>query len=72
VVTFTSVKSAKDDLIAVGIPSGVKRTGFQHRLLYGTREVAIVWMSVITIDRGRIPRDSSDGLSSSSEEVAER
>jgi len=45
VVTFISVKSAIDDLIADGITSGVKLAGLQHRLLYGTREVAIVWMS---------------------------
>ena len=33
VVTFVSVKSAKDDLIAVGITSGVKLARLQHRLL---------------------------------------
>ena len=71
-VTFTPVKSARGDLISAGIPSGVKRARLQHRLLYGTREVAIVSVSVRTIDRVRITRDSSDGLSSSNEEVAER
>ena len=39
------VKSAKEDLIADCITSGVKLAGPQHRLLYGTREVAIVLMS---------------------------
>lgn len=70
--TFTSVKSATDDLITGGIPSGVKRTRLQHRLLYGTREVAIVSMSRKAIDRVGITRDSSDGLSCSSDEVTER
>ncbi len=41
-ITFASVKNARDGLIAAGITSGVKRARLQHRLLYGTREVAIV------------------------------
>ena len=65
-VTFTPVKSATGDLISGGIPSGVKRATLQHRLLYGTREVAIVSMSRKAIDRVRVTRDSSDGLSCSS------
>ena len=44
------VKSAKDDLITVGITSGAKLARLLHRLLYGTREVAIVLMSFKTID----------------------
>ena len=34
-----------DDLIPDGITSGVKLARHQYRLLYGTREVAIVLMS---------------------------
>lgn len=71
-VTFTPVKSVKGDLITDDIPSGVKRTRLQHRLLYGTREVAIISMSRKAIDRVGITRDSSDGLSCSSDEVTER
>lgn len=70
--TFTSVRSATGDLISGGIPSGVKRARLQHRLLYGTREVAIVSVSVRAIERVGITRDSSDGLSCSSAEVVER
>lgn len=66
------VISAMDDLITDGITSGVKLTGDQYRLLYGTREVAIAQMSWKTIGRVRITRDSGDGLSCSSDEVTER
>jgi hypothetical protein len=61
-----------DVLITDCITSGVKLTGNQHGLLYGTREVAIVSMSRKAIGRVRITRDSSDGLSCSSDEVVER
>jgi len=60
------------DLISDCITSGVKLTGRQHGLLYGTREVAIVEMSFITIAGVRMTPDSGDGLSCSSEEVVER
>jgi hypothetical protein len=59
-------------LITDCITSGAKLAGNQHRLLYGTREVAIVSMSRKAIGRVRITRDSSDGPSCSSEEVTER
>jgi hypothetical protein len=61
-----------DDLISDCITSGVKLAGLQHRLLYGTREVAIAAMSYATIARLRMKRDSGDGLSCSSDEVFER
>ena len=60
------------DLISDCIASGVKLTGPQQRLLYGTREVVIVGMSVRTITGGRITPDSGGGLSCSSVEVVER
>jgi hypothetical protein len=66
------VISAMGDLISDCITSGVKLARHQYRLLYGTREVAIVSMSRKAIDRVRITRDSSDGLSCSSDEVTER
>jgi hypothetical protein len=59
-------------LISDCITSGVKLTGLQHGLLYGTREVAIAGMSFITITGARMAPDSGDGLSRSSEEVVER
>ena len=68
----SSVQSAKDDLITVGIISGVKLARLLHRLLYGTREVAIVMMSCKTIVGVRITPDCGDGLSCSSDEVTER
>lgn len=71
-VTFAPVKNAMDDLIADCITSGVKLSGLQQRLLYGTREIAIVSMSGKAIGRVRITRDSSDGLSCSSDEATER
>jgi len=61
-----------DDLISDCITSGVKLTGRQHRLLYGTREVAIAGMSFITITGVRMTPDSGGGLSRSSDEVVER
>ena len=60
------------DLISDCITSGVKLTGRQHGLLYGTREVAIVEMSLITTTGIRMVPDSGDGLSCNSEEVVER
>jgi hypothetical protein len=72
VITFVSVISAMDDVITDGIASGVKLARHQYRLLYGTREVAIVRMSWKTIGRVRITWDSGDGLSCSSDEVVER
>jgi hypothetical protein len=61
-----------DALITDCITSGVKLAGLQHGLLYGTREVAIVAMSVTAIAGLRMKPDSGDGLSCSSEEVSER
>lgn len=61
-----------DVLISDCIASGVKLTGLQHGLLYGTREVAIVEMSFMTIAGVRMTPDSGDGLSCSSDEVVER
>ena len=60
------------DLISDCITSGVKLTGLQHGLLYGTRENAGVEMSMSTIEDVRMTSTSGDGLSSSSEEVVER
>ena len=59
-------------LISDCITSGVKLAGLQHGLLYGTREVAIVEMSLTTITGVRMTPDSGDGLSRSSDEVVER
>lgn len=59
-------------LISDCITSGVKLTGTQHGLLYGTREVAVAGMSLMTITGVRMTPDSGDGLSRSSEEVVER
>jgi hypothetical protein len=59
-------------LISDCITSGVKLTGLQHGLLYGTREVAIAGMSLQTVPGVRMIPDSGDGLSCSSEEVVER
>ena len=66
------VISAMGGLISDGITSGVKLTRRQYRLLYGTREAAIARMSCKGHRRVRITRDSGDGLSCSSDEVAER
>jgi hypothetical protein len=59
-------------LISDCIASGVKLTGPQQGLLYGTREVAIVGMSLITIPGVRMIPDSGGGLSRSSNEIVER
>lgn len=59
-------------LITDCITSGVKLARHQQGLLYGTREVAIVEMSIRTIEDVRMTSDSGDGLSWSSNEVAER
>ena len=59
-------------LISDCIASGVKLTRLQHGLLYGTREVAIGGMSLMTITGVRMTPDSGDGLSCSSDEVVER
>jgi hypothetical protein len=59
-------------LITDCITSGVKLTRIQHGLLYGTREVAIVEMSLMTITGVRMTPDSGGGLSRSSDEVVER
>ena len=59
-------------LISDCITSGVKLTGRQHGLLYGTREIAIAAMSYSTIAGARMTPDSGDGLSCSSVEVVER
>lgn len=60
------------DLISDSITSGVKLTGTQHGLLYGTREVVIVVMSYSTTTDVRMTSDSGGGLSRSSDEVVER
>ena len=59
-------------LISDCITSGVKLAGLQHGLLYGTREVAIVGMSLTTITGVRMTPDSGGGLSRSSDEIVER
>ena len=59
-------------LISDCIASGVKLTGPQQGLLYGTREVAIAGMSLMTIMGVRMTPDSGGGLSRSSAEVVER
>jgi hypothetical protein len=67
----------KGNLITVYTASGIKLTGRQYGVLYGTREVAIV---LLTAKRGTEPaeegsgrtgivRDSGGGLSRSSDEV---
>jgi hypothetical protein len=61
-----------DVLITDCITSGVKLAEPQHGLLDGTREVAIVGISFITIAGVRMTSDSGDGLSGSSDEVVER
>lgn len=52
--------------------SGVKLTGHQHGLLYGTREIAVAAMSNPTIAGVRMTPDSGAGLSRSSDEVVEK
>lgn len=64
--------SAMGDLISDCITSGVKLSGRQHGLLYGTREVVIVEMSFATITGVRMTPDNGDGLSRISDEVVER
>jgi hypothetical protein len=59
-------------LISDCTASGVKLTRLQHGLLYGTREVVIVEMSLITIPGVRMTPDSGVGLSCSSDELVER
>lgn len=59
-------------LITDCITSGVKLTGLQHGLLYGTREVANVGMSVTTITGVGMTPVSGDGLSCSSDEAVEK
>jgi hypothetical protein len=61
-----------EDLITDYTASGVKLTGLQQGLLYGTREIAIVAMSYSTIADLRMRSDSGDGLSCNSVEVFER
>jgi hypothetical protein len=61
-----------DALITDCITSGVKLTGLQHGLLYGTREVVIEEISCKTIEDVRMTSDSGDGLSCPSDEVFER
>jgi hypothetical protein len=59
-------------LITDCITSGVKLAGRQHGLLYGTREIAIAAMSILTIADVRMTSDSGDGLSCISDEVTEK
>ena len=59
-------------LISDCTASGVKLTGPRQGLLYGTREVVIVWMSLITITGVRMTPDNGGGLSRNSVEVVER
>jgi hypothetical protein len=48
--------------------SGVKLAGRQYRLLYVTREVAIVLQTIKGCRRGGMSRDRGGGLSCSSDE----
>jgi hypothetical protein len=48
-------RSVADDLITGYTASGVKLAGRQNRLLYGTREVAIVLLTEQGIRHGGIP-----------------
>jgi len=57
-------------LITGYITFGVKMTGRQYRLLYGTREVAIVLLTEEGSRRTGIVRDSGGGLSRSSDETS--
>ena len=58
--------------------SGIKLAGRQYRVLYGTREVAIVLLTAkrgtepveVGSRRTRIVRDSGGGLSRSSDETS--
>ena len=63
-------QSVTGDLITGYTTFGVKLTGRQYRLLYGTREVAIVLLTEEGSRRTRIVRNSGGGLSRSSEEVS--
>ena len=50
--------------------SGIKLAGRQYRVLYGTREVAIVLLTAKGSRRTRIVRDSGGGLSRSNDETS--
>ena len=65
-------QSVTENLITGYITFGVKLAGRQYRLLYGTREVAIVLLTEQGSRRTGIVRDSGGGLSRNSEEVIER
>ena len=60
----------KGNLITVYTASGIKLTGRQYRVLYGTREVAIVLLTEMGSRRTWIVRDSGGRLSRSSDEVS--
>ena len=62
-------QSVTETLITGYITFGVKLAGRQYRLLYGTREVAIVLLTEQGSRRTRIVRDSGGGLSRSSDEA---
>lgn len=64
-------KSAEDDLITVCAASGVKETGMQYRVLYGTREIGTVLLIEKRNSRTRIVRSTGDRLSRSSDETME-
>ena len=50
--------------------SGIKLTGRQYRVLYGTREVAIVLLTEKRRRRAGIARDSGGRLTRSSDETS--
>ena len=62
-------QSVTEALITGYITFGEKLAGRQYRLLYGTREVAIVLLTEQGSRRTRIVQDSGGGLSRSSDEA---
>ncbi len=63
-------QGCKGNLITVYMASGVKLTGMQYRVLYGTREVAGVLLTEKGSSRTRIVRISGGGLNRSSDETS--
>ena len=63
--------SVTDNLITGYMASGVNLTGMFLRLLYGTREVAIVLLTGKGSRRVGMARDSGGGLTRSSYEAGE-
>jgi hypothetical protein len=62
----------KGNLITVYTTSGIKLAGRQYRVLYGTREVAIVLLTAKGSRRILIVLDSGGGLSRSSDTASGR